>query len=88
MQATEHRGLYPFQGACVAAQAQKRDMFTKMVHELVEMLKEKRTCDENISDLSTKQKHEATKVPSHANESVYSNCVLNFHSHSRTHVRS
>ena len=75
MQATEHGGSYPFQGVCMAAQAQKRDVFTKMVHELVEMLKEKRTCDENISNLSTKQKHEATKVPSQAHESVTSNCV-------------
>ena len=72
----------------MAAQAQKREMFTKMVHELDAMLKEKRTCDENISNLSTKQKHEATKVPGQAHEFVNNNCVYCIFAHSRMHVRS
>ena len=86
MQVTDHGGLYPLQGACTAAQA-KRDMFIQMVHELDEMLKQKRTCDENISNLSMKQKHEATKVTSHAHGSVHSTCVFAF-SLAQLHVRS
>ena len=59
-----HCHAHCFQDTYKAALAKRND-FEKIKMELTEMSKAKRALEENISDLTTKQRHRVTKVHGH-----------------------
>ena len=78
-----HCHAHCFQDTYKAALAKRND-FEKIKMELTEMSKAKRALEENISDLTTEQRHRVTEV--HGHPHLFAHCTAVYVTHTH-HIR-